>query len=116
MKLKRVLMFTGPLLLIAGAALAANSGAGGIDASITNGGHIVTNDVGFIAGLGGFVGTAFGHNHGMEGMASRAFHTMWAGAGTFNYPVWAPYVLMSPAALLHPVVHTAIHAAVRLIG
>jgi hypothetical protein len=114
MRFKRILTMTAPLLLCAGAALAANSGVGSIDNAFTSGGALVTNTLGFGMGLVGVVGT--GIRHGLMHQAEASFATLLGGAGIYNYPAIAPTLSLSSAALVHPATHAVIHAVTRLVA
>jgi hypothetical protein len=115
-KLITMLATVGPLLLWAGAALAANSGVGGIDTAFTSGGQLVTNTLGFGMGLVGVVGVGTGIRHGLMHQAEASFATLLGGAGIYNYPTIAPVLSLSGAALVHPATHAVIHAATKLVG
>jgi hypothetical protein len=115
-KVLTMLATVGPLLLCAGAALAANSGVGGIDSAFTAGGTLVTNTVGFGLGLVGTVGVGTGIRHGLMHQAEASFATLLGGAGIYNYPAIAPVLSLSSAVLVHPATHAVIHAATKLVG
>jgi hypothetical protein len=116
MRLKRILTMTAPLLLCAGAALAANSGVGSIDNAFTSGGALVTNTLGFGMGLVGVVGVGTGIRHGLMHQAEASFATLLGGAGIYNYPAIAPTLSLSSAALVHPATHAVIHAVTKLVA
>jgi hypothetical protein len=120
-KLKRILAFAGPLMLVSGAALAATSGWP-VDATITSATNFFGTDVANGLFWGGAV-TVAGHlTAGFEwGRAANvATGAMAGGSILSNANGVATVSGISPGATIHllnhPAVHAAIHVARHLLG
>lgn len=125
MKLKYVLTFAAPLMLVAGAALAANSGVATIDnwsnmfARISQAGGFAGCGIGLLAAGHHFMTGNWG-----TGLMNSGGTFVW-GDTTMNYTAAAPQFGGTGAALIHPAAHAivthpatahVIHAASKLVS
>jgi hypothetical protein len=121
MKLRRVLISLTPLMLVAGAALASNSGIGAVDQSLNALGR-VAEATGFMVGGVGAVGIIHHVRSGSWlGAAEHLGLATTGGALVYNYPTFATIFGGSASALIHsaishPAAHLAVHAATRLVS
>ena len=121
MKLIKVLTQLTPLMLIAGAALAATSGVAAIDLPLTTLGN-VAKACGYMVGGVGAIGIIHHVRSGSWlGAAEHLGLATLGGAVVYNYPTIAPSFGGAAAGLVHsaathPVAHLAVHAATRLVG
>src|SRR5215471_18633011 len=119
-KLKRVAVLVGPLMLVAGTALASGSGIGLMDDWSNNWGHIAQG-AGFAATGCGLLGILHHiHSGSWSGGLSHLGITFAGGVAVMDYPVLSPQLGGLAAALIHPaaaiVSHPATHAAIHAVG
>jgi hypothetical protein len=120
-KLLTALATFGPLMLVASAALASNSGVAAVDQSLNALGR-VAEATGYMVGGVGAIGIIHHVRSGSWlGAAEHLGLATIGGAIVFNYPAIAPIFGGSAAALVHSVVthpaaHLALHAATKLVS
>jgi len=121
MKLIKVLTQLSSLMLMAGAAWAANSGVAQIDLPLNTLGHVAMA-TGYIIGGVGAIGIVHHIRSGSWlGAAEHLGLATFGGAIVYNYPTIAPSFGGTAAALVHsavalPAVHLAAYAATQLVG
>jgi hypothetical protein len=120
-KVGQVLVALTPLMLVAGAALAANSGIGSFDTPMNNIGSVIKG-AGYVAGGVGTIGVIHHIRSGSWlGMLEHLGLTVVSAAAIVNYSTYSPTFGGSAAALVHgvathPMAHLVAHAATRLVG
>src|SRR5215471_18410321 len=114
-KLKRVAVLVGPLMLVAGTALASGSGIGLMDDWSNNWGHIAQG-AGFAATGCGLLGILHHiHSGSWSGGLSHLGITFAGGVAIMDYPTLSPELGGTAAALIHsaanhPATPAVIHA------
>lgn len=121
MKVSKVLIILTPLLLVAGAAWAANSGVAQIDMPLNTMGHVAMA-TGYIVGGIGAIGIIHHIRSGSWLGAMEHLGLATVGGGiVYNYPTIAPSFGGTAAALVHsavthPAANLVVHAATRLVS